>query len=408
MMSKVYVLGGYQTDFSQKWSGEDALFRLMKETTIQALTSVQILPSEVEAAHIGNFAGELFTGQGQLGGLFASIHPDLSTIPTSRHEAACASGSIALLSGAADIEAGRYDLVCVLGVEQMKNVSTRKAAEYLGAASWVGREAQEAEFPWPYLFSQLVDFYDERYGIQYEHLGKIAEINLTNAKRNPLAQTRNWQQDANNFTNDDACNPVVEGLIRKNDCGRTTDGGAAIFLASERFAAQYAKRNGMTIEQIPFIKGWGHRTAPMLLADKLKRSSESAYVFPHVRQAIQDAFKRAHIAAVEQIDGIELHDCFTITEYMVIDHFGLTEPGASWRAIEDGTIEFGGKLPINPSGGLIGSGHPVGATGVRMLLDAFKQVTGKAENYQVEGAKTFATLNIGGSTTTVVCFVIGL
>ena len=168
------------------------------------------------------------------------------------------------------------------------------------------------------------------------------------------------------------------------------DGGAAIFLASERFAAQYAKRNGMTIEQIPFIKGWGHRTAPMLLADKLKRSSESAYVFPHVRQAIQDTFKRAHIAAVEQIDGIELHDCFTITEYMVIDHFGLTEPGASWRAIEDGTIEFGGKLPINPSGGLIGNGHPVGATGVRMLLDAFKQVTGKAENYQVEGAKTFA------------------
>jgi acetyl-CoA C-acetyltransferase len=93
---------------------------------------------------------------------------------------------------------------------------------------------------------------------------------------------------------------------------------------------------------------------------------------------------------------------------MAIDHFGLTKPGESWKAVEDGTIELGGKTPINPSGGLIGAGHPVGATGCRQMLDAFKQVTNTAGDYQVEGAKRVATLNIGGSGTTSVCFVVGV
>lgn len=92
---------------------------------------------------------------------------------------------------------------------------------------------------------------------------------------------------------------------------------------------------------------------------------------------------------------------------MAIDHFGITAPGESWRAIEDGTISLGGRLPVNPSGGLIGLGHPVGATGVRMMLDCWRQVTGNAGDYQVEGAKNFATFNLGGSATTVVSFVLG-
>jgi acetyl-CoA C-acetyltransferase len=91
-----------------------------------------------------------------------------------------------------------------------------------------------------------------------------------------------------------------------------------------------------------------------------------------------------------------------------VDHFGITQPGESWKAVEAGTLERDGALPLNPSGGLIGGGHPVGATGVRMVLDATRQVTGRAGDCQVEGARTFATLNIGGSTTTTVSFVIGV
>jgi acetyl-CoA C-acetyltransferase len=161
------------------------------------------------------------------------------------------------------------------------------------------------------------------------------------------------------------------------------------------------------MESLARIEGWGHRTAPITYAGKLALGEGSPYVFPFVRATITDAFRRAGIAGVEQLDGIETHDCFTSTEYMAIDHFGITAPGQSGQAVEDGSIEIGGRIPVNPSGGLIGLGHPVGATGVRMLLDGYKQVTGTAGAYQVEGARRFATLNIGGSATTTVSFIVG-
>jgi acetyl-CoA C-acetyltransferase len=145
----------------------------------------------------------------------------------------------------------------------------------------------------------------------------------------------------------------------------------------------------------------------MSFAEKMAESATAPYVLPHTRRAIVDAFKRAGIEDAWSLDAIETHDCFTTSEYMAIDHFGITEPGESWKAIEDGTIAFDGKLPINPSGGLIGAGHPVGATGVRQLLDAHRQVVGSAGAYQVAGARRVATLNLGGSGTTSACFVVG-
>ncbi len=141
---------------------------------------------------------------------------------------------------------------------------------------------------------------------------------------------------------------------------------------------------------------------------KITDSADDKYVLPMTRKAIMDAYARAGIEDCWQLDAIETHDCFTTSEYMAIDHFGLTEPGQSWKAIEDGTIEMTGKLPINPSGGLIGCGHPVGATGTRQLLDAYKQAAGTAGNYQVTNAKKIATLNIGGTATTNVCFIVGI
>jgi acetyl-CoA C-acetyltransferase len=157
---------------------------------------------------------------------------------------------------------------------------------------------------------------------------------------------------------------------------------------------------------VPRIAGWGHRTAPIGYADKVAASRGDRYVFPQVRRAILDAFARARLDGPGALDAIETHDCFTTTEYMAIDHFGLTPPGQSWQIIENGDIEFGGRIPVNPSGGLIGLGHPVGATGVRMLLDAWRQCSGAAGPYQVEGARRVATLNIGGSATTTVCFIV--
>ncbi len=409
MSNTVYILGGAQSDFARNWHREGlGIDAMMGEVLMQGLEQARLEPHDIDCVHVGNFTAELFCQQGQLGGMVAGLHPDLSGKPTSRHEAACASGSIAMLSAAAEIEAGRYGLVCVLGVEYMRNVHGDKAAEYLGAAAWAGREWTDATYVWPAAFSDLIDAYGEKYGrVDYAHLGEIARINYDNARRNPYAQTRKWDFNDKSFTEDDEANPVIEGRIRRNDCGQVTDGAAVVFLASEDRARDYAKARGLALSDLAKIEGWGHRTAPMLFEDKLKESRNSRYVLPQVQKTITECFTRAGVDNVFQLDAIETHDCFAMTEYAAIDCFGITEPGESWKAVEEGVIAADGKLPINPSGGLIGLGHPVGATGVRMMLDGYRQVTGQAGDCQVDGARRVGLLNIGGSTTTIASFVVG-
>jgi acetyl-CoA C-acetyltransferase len=408
MTAPTYLLGGWQSDYARNWAREgleiaDGLRIALEE----ALAATQLAARDIEAVHVGNFAAELFCGQGHLGGLVAAAHPDLAGVPAMRHEAACASGSLAVLAASAEIEAGRYGLAAVIGVEQMRNVPGDEAARLIGGpAMWAGHECAGVRYPWPHIFSLLGDEYERRYGLDPRHLARIAEINFANARRNPNAQTRRWTFTPQSFTDDDAANPVIDGRIRKQDCGQITDGAAVLFLASEPVARAYAARRGLPLERLARLRGWGHRTAPITYAAKIEASRDQPYVFPFVRATIEDAYRRAGLPGVEALDGIETHDCFTTTEYMAIDHFGITPPGASWRAIEDGSIETGGRIPVNPSGGLIGLGHPVGATGVRMALDCWKQVTGQAGDYQVEGARTFATLNVGGSATTTVSLVV--
>lgn len=152
------------------------------------------------------------------------------------------------------------------------------------------------------------------------------------------------------------------------------------------------------------VNGWGHRTVRLGLQQKLDRAREDPYVLPHVRAAVLDARKRTQ-RPLDDVDGYEVHDCFTPSEYLAIDPIRLTGPGESFMATENGEIEIDGRLPINPGGGLIGGGHPVEASGVRMLLDAAKQVSDAAGANQVESARTFGTRNFGGSTATTVSFV---
>lgn len=402
----VYVLGGHQTDFARNYSREgEGIDAPLCDALIGALGHTHLEPGQLEVAHVGNFTAELFSGQGQLGGLLASLHPDLAGLPTARHEAACASGSVALLAATADIEAGRYDLALVVGVEQMRNVPGATAAAHLGAAAWAGREGVGATYLWPALFDRVLEDYDRRHGVDYAHLGAIARQNFDSARDNPNAQTRRWSFGDDSFTADDEHNPIVEGRLRKQDCGQITDGAAAVVLASERFARQHASQHGLRLDEVPHIAGWGHRTAPLCLDDKLAR--EDPLPFRELRQTLEDAWRRAAIS-IDDIDVMEVHDCFSITEYVILDHLGVHEPGCAHRLVTDGTIAQDGRLPVNPSGGLIGGGHPVGATGVRMLLDGYKQLTGAAGGYQVASPRRAQTLNIGGSFTTAVSFVLGV
>ncbi len=396
-----FILGGYQTDFARNWLREEiGLANAMTEVVEGVLDATGVAPEEIGSGHVGNFAAELYASQGQLGAFLLEAHPALRGLPTGRHEAACASGSIAILAASAEIAAGRYDVSLVVGVEQMKTVDPQQGGDFLGTAGWYEREAKGVPFPFPSLFGRLGDAYAERYGLDDAHLTRISEINRENARRNPLAQTRSWPNNP-----EKEAQPLV-GRIRIGDASQITDGAVGVVLASQGYAERWAAARGISLDDVPRIEGWGHRTAPMLFDEKLLESKDREYVLPHTRQAITDAFARAGVADVWELDAIETHDCFTTSEYMAIDHFGITAPGESWKAIEDGTIAFGGRLPVNPSGGLIGVGHPVGATGIRQLLDAYRQVSGTAGDYQVEGAHRVATLNLGGSGTTSASFIV--
>ncbi len=406
----IFVLGGVQSDFARHLAREGReLVDLAGELIDGALDDARVAVADVARAgtiHVGNAFGELFNGQGHLGAIAATARPLLWGVPAARHEAACASGSIATLAAIAELEAGFCDVALVLGIEQERNVPGDQAARHMGAAAWVGHEGREARYVWPHMFSRLGDVYAERWGLDRRHLAAISRKNLGNARGNPLAQTRAWSFGDASFSDDDTANPVVEGRIRRSDCAQVTDGGAAIVLASARFAEGWARTRNRSLDATPRVQGWGLRTAGLPLDAKLARSAAGGLVFPHVAAAFTDACRRADLT-LDGLHGVEVHDCFTTTEYMAIDHLGLTPPGESWRAIEDGRTERGGSLPINPSGGLIGGGHPVGATGVRMVLDAVRQLTGRAGDCQVPGARRFATLNIGGSATTVASFVLG-
>jgi acetyl-CoA C-acetyltransferase len=400
--SNVWILGGYQSDFARNLTREQLDFAdLTADVVTETLQAAKVDASDVGVVHVGNAFGEMFAAQGHLGAMPASVVDGLWDTPSSRHEAACASGSVAILAAIADLRSGAYETALVLGVELEKTVPGDTAAAHLGTAAWTGHEGQDAKYMWPYMFSQVADEYDHRYGIDEGHLRAIAQLNFTNARANPNAQTRDWTvPNLLAAGPDDEVNPIVEGRIRRFDCSQMTDGGAGIVLVGDDYLRVHPDAR-----PIGRIEGWGHRTVGLGLQQKLDHSADDPYVMPHVRRAVLDAFTRAKVS-LDDLDGIEVHDCFTPSEYLAIDHIGLTGPGESWKAIENGEIEIGGRLPINPSGGLIGGGHPVGATGVRMVLDAAKQVSGTAGDYQVDGARTFGTLNFGGSTATTVSFVV--
>ena len=407
MSQQVFVLGGMQTDFARVWSREGLdISDMIREACLGALEACDLPPSAIDSIHVGNAFGEAQRQQEHLGAMVSQVVPELWGIPAMRHEGACASSSLAALTAMAEIEAGRYDCVLVLGAEEFKNLPGDQASQNQNSAAWRDREDIDCKFMWPAVFGLLADEYDQRYGLDRQVLNEIAEINYGHAKRNPLAQTRQWRFADNSFHEDDTLNPIIEPGVRRLHCGQITDGACAVILASEKFVASYQKSRQLT-GPMARIKGWGHRNAGIRYRDKVARSKGATYVFPHVREAMEDRFNRGGITDVHQLNGIETHACSSMTEYMAIDHFGITAPGESWKAVEEGSIKLGGRLPINASGGLIGCGHPVGATGARMLLDATQQVKNQAGDAQIEGAKDMATLNIGGSCATVCSFVVG-
>lgn len=411
-MEKVYILGGAQTDFERNWKKEGKNFiGLLRETIEDALRNtgltyeniIELNKENRIACFIGNFGAENYVKQGHLGALLTEVHPSFAGVPAARYEAACASGSVAIDAASSKLRSKDYDVAIVIGWELMKTLSPAECGDVLGLAAYYEKEAKGVEFPFPKLFgniaSEIIRRYPDKKNDILNSLSKISDKNYQNAKRNPLAQTRKWYMSLDKaLERGTTNNPLIGDILAASDCSQVTDGAAVVVLTNSEYKSP--------ITTLSEIKGWGHRVAPMLLEKKLEESRNSDYILPWTKQTIDDAYKRANLS-VDNIDVFETHDCFTSSEYLAYSSFGLCEPGQEVELIDSGRIHFDGLQPVNPSGGLIGAGHPVGASGVRMLLDIHKQVTNTAYGYQVNDAKNGLMLNIGGSATTNYSFIVG-
>ena len=350
-----------------------------------------------------------FTKQLHLGAFIPEIDEKLHGIPTMHTEAACASGALSVLLGAQWIMGGFHDAVLVVGAEQQKTMSSRDGSDVLGAAADFDVERPEyGDFMFPKLFGRIAQIYIDKYGASPDDLAAVAYKNYAHAALNPLAQMREANLTYDCASQVSEKNPSVAPPLRVSDCSQITDGAAAVVLVS----GKYLDKHGIDKSKVPRLLGFGHTT------DYLALEKKDAPTFSTARKAAEKAFGMANLKP-RDMNGAEVHDCFSITEIVAYEILGLAEPGKGAELAKSGAtalpqvrgehvsgkIDF--EIPVNAGGGLIGDGHPVGATGVRQVVDAYQQLTNQAGAHQIPGAKKFLTFNMGGSLTTSVAMIWG-
>src|SRR5437016_8064439 len=409
-MEPVYILGGGRTDFKRNLNKEGKTIRhLITEAGKKALDNAKIDPAEIQAAAVGNFNAGQFTKQLHLGAFIPEIDPKLHGLPTMHTEAACASGALSVLLGSQWIMAGFHDAVLVVGAEQKKTMSSLDGSDVLGAAADYHIEKPEyGDFMFPKLFGRIAQIYIEKYGASEKELSWVAFKNYAHARLNPLAQMRDADLTYDCASQVSDKNPSVAPPLKVSDCSQITDGAAALVLVS----GQYLDRMGIDKSKLPRLLGFGSTTDYLALAKK------DAPIFSTARKAAEKAFGMAKLKP-RDMHGAEVHDCFSITEIVAYEILGLAEPGKGAELAMSGATalpqvrndKVSGKIdiqiPVNTGGGLIGDGHPVGATGVRQVFDAYQQLSTQAGARQIENVKRFLTFNMGGSLTTSVAMIWG-
>jgi acetyl-CoA acetyltransferase len=410
MNEPVYILGAGRTDFKRNLKKEGKAIRdVITEAGRKALDDAKIDPAEIQAAAVGNFNAGQFTKQLHLGAFIPEIDEKLHGIPTMHTEAACASGALSVLLGATWVMGGFHDAVLVVGAEQQKTMSSKDGSDVLGAAADFDVERPEyGDFMFPKLFGRIAQIYIDKYGASPDDLAAVAYKNYAHAALNPLAQMREANLTYDCASQVSEKNPSVAPPLRVSDCSQITDGSAAVVLVS----GKYLDRIGRDKSKLPRLLGFGHTT------DYLALEKKDAPNFTTARKAASKAFSMANLKP-RDMHGAEVHDCFSITEIVAYEILGLAEPGKGAELAKTGAtalpqvrgehvsgkIDF--EIPVNTGGGLIGDGHPVGATGVRQVVEAHQHLTNQAGARQIANAKRFLTFNMGGSLTTSVAMIWG-
>jgi len=382
-MRRVAVIGVGVTKFGKhdRSSGE-----LFAEAAVDALADAQLAPSAVQALYYGNVVGGETEHQLHTGPQAASIL-GIPTVPTTRFETACASSHAAFRHAVMEIAAGISDVVLVGGGERVLNVPTADSTEYFAYASDATWE-QPLGLTFPGVFALVARAHMAKHGTTEEQMAAVAVKNHKHGTMNPKAQ---FQKE---ITLDMVMKSAyVADPLKLYDCCPFTDGGAAIVLASEEVARKHRRA--------VWVLGTAAASDSMLLGDKKDLSRVTA-----TERAAKAAYQQAGKTPAD-VDVVELHDCFTIAEIVATEGLGLFEPGAGGIAAERGWTSLGGKVPVNPSGGLKAKGHPIGATGAAQIAEIVTQLRGEAGPRQVGGARTGVTHTLGGNTATVLVSLFG-
>ncbi|HXW26420.1 MAG TPA: acetyl-CoA acetyltransferase [Xanthobacteraceae bacterium] len=352
---------------------------LIVRVATEALADAGIAARDVDEIMLGHFnAG--FSAQDFTAALVLQADPDLRFKRATRVENACATGSAAVHQGLKAIEAKAARIVLVVGVEQMTTTPSAEIGRNLLKASYVREEADIAG-GFAGIFGKIAGLYFQKYGDQSDALARIAAKNHKNGVGNPFAQMR--KDLGYDFCRTESeKNPFVAGPLKRTDCSLVSDGAAAVVLADVETA--------LAMDKAVVFRAAEHAQ------DFLPMSRRDILKFEGCAQAWKRALTRSGLA-LGDLSFVETHDCFTVAELIEYEAMGLVPEGRGATAIAEGLTEKTGKLPVNPSGGLKAKGHPIGATGVSMHALAAMQLTGRAGDMQVPGARLGGIFNMGGA-----------
>lgn len=364
-MSDVYVTGIGMTKFGKS---DRSLKSLLIEACREAM--IDAGKPKIDAVYVGNFMGGSLGGQEILGSIIAN-ELGLVGVPTAKVEGACASGGIAFRQAYLMVLNGVYDTVLVAGVEKMTHTTTEHVTNSINMAMDNDTNEGVSGLTFPAFFGVTANRYMHEYGAEKKHLAMVALKNREYARNNPNAQ---FQKQV---TMDEIIGSrMITAPLGLFDCSPITDGAGAVVITRQAKGVSIlasAQASGPTLlQEIP---------------DILKISA--------IGKSARKAYEQAGIGP-EDIDVVEVHDCFSMTELLAIEELGFFSPGEGWLAVEQGLTKHGGKIPVNTSGGLLSRGHPIGATGIAQIYQIVSQLRGTAAN-QVDNAKIGLAQNLGGT-----------
>jgi acetyl-CoA C-acetyltransferase len=386
---QVAIVGMGCTPFGEHWdrSTEDLLLQAVHE----AAASAAVMIDDIDAFWLGTYLSGT-------SGLTASRPLKLANKPVTRVENMCATGSEALRGACYAVACGAVDVAMAVGVEKLKDSGfsglTRHSIPSDGTGGSIGTTTG------PGNFSMLGPAYAAKYGIDAAQLKevttRIAWKNHANGARNPLAQFRK-EVSLETISK----SPLVAGSLGVFDCSGVSDGAAAAIVVRAEDAYRYTDRP-IFVKALSFVAG---------AADGNIDPSYDFTTFPEVVASVQGAYAQAGVTDPRaQIAMAEVHDCFTVTELVLMEDLGFAERGTGWKEVLAGTYDLDGPMPINPDGGLKAFGHPVGASGLRMVFEAWLQLRGEAPAERrirtlTDGRKLALTHNLGGGPGECVSFV---